>query len=260
MGEVVEISSISTTAATFVAVGAGSHADNAAVTPAMYAGATTDDLILVVGRIRGTAGSLAITTGYTLLKQIGNLYLWAKVHDGTESDPTLTPTGGAAGDTVSGFTFGLRGMPVTLDDLTDLIVQPSVSQSNSSAQNIAYGGVYPHRQEGCVVLAIAGKSDDWTSVAVQAGSGLIEIAEPDTTTGSDQGLYAAYQIQTTPAAVVEGSFVVTGGASAVSESMVLALVGGYQTLTVSNRALNGLTASHARGTLIEVEDAHALGL
>jgi hypothetical protein len=256
-GEVVAVSGISTTAATYVAAGAGSHADNAAVTPAMYAGATTGDLICVVGRIRGTTGALADPTGYTLMKQIGRLYLWAKVHDGSEADPTLTPSLGAAGDTVSGFTFGLRGMPTTLTDLTDIIVPPAPSQSNSSAQNIAYGGIYPKHQEGCVILLIAGKSDDWTSAAV---TGLTEIGEPDTTTGNDQGLYAAYSIQTTPAVVAESSITVTGGASAVSESMLLALAGGFQTFTISARSVNGAVKSHTAGTQIEVENALPLAL
>lgn len=256
-GEECEVSAIATTAAAYVAVGAASHADNAAVTPALYAGHAERDLICVLARIRGTAGSLATPTGYTLMEQTGNLYLFGKVHDGSESDPTLTPAGGAAGDTVSAFTFGLRGTPATLDDLGDMVIT-SVGQSNASAQDIAYGGVYPWLQEGCVILLLAGKSDDWTSVAVP--SGFTEIAEPDTTTGSDQGLYAAYAIQTVPAVVNEGSLVVTGGAAAVSESMVLALAGGYQTMTVTTRSVNGVTKSHAAGTRIEVEDAYWLAL
>ena len=256
-GEVIEVSTIATTAATYVAAGAASHADNAAVTPALYTGHTTDDWICVLARIRGTAGSLATPTGYELVKQVGKLYLFAKVHDGTESDPTITPSGGAAGDTVSAFTFGLRNMPITLDALSDAIVT-SDTRSNSSAANIGYGAAYPYLQPGCVVLLLAGKSDDWTLVAVP--SGFTEIAEPSSTTGSDQGLYAAYQIQTTPALAAEGSLVVTGGASAVSESMVLALAAGYQTMTVSARSVNGVVKSHSAGTLIEVEDALVLGL
>jgi len=255
-GETADISGISTTAGTYVAAGAASHADNAAVTPAMYAGATTSDLICVLARIRGSAGALAVT-GYELMHQIGELCLFARVHDGTEADPTVTPTGGAAGDTVSAFTFGLRGTSCTFTTLADMIVT-SVSQTNASAANIAYGGVYPIQQEGCILLLLAGKSDDWTSVAVP--SGWTEIAEPTTTTGSDQGLYAAYQIQTTPALAVAGSLVVTGGGSAVSESMVLALAAGYQTLTVSARSVNGVVKAHSAATKIEVENAHVLGL
>jgi hypothetical protein len=46
-----------------------------------------------------------------------------------------------------------------------------------------------------------------------------------------------------------GSLVVTGGASAVSDSLVLALVGGYQTLTVT-RSVNGVQKAQVAGAEI----------
>jgi hypothetical protein len=258
-GEVVEVSGIATTAATYVGRGALSSADNAAVTPTTTGfGATDGDLLLCLGRMYGTAGSLSTaSSGWKLIKQVNNLYLWAAIRSST-TPITVTPSGGAAGDVVSATVFALHSMSVTLDDLADLIVT-SDTRSNSSAQNIAYGGVYPPRKyPGCVVLLLAGKSDDWTSVAVPAG--FTEAGEPSTTTGSDQGLYLAYQIQTTPTVVNEGSLVVTGGASAVSESMILAIPGGYQTFTISARSVNGAAKSHTAGTLIEVADPLVLSL
>lgn len=262
-GETADVSSIATTAGTYVAAGAMSSADNAAVTPAMYAGATTRDLICVLARIRSaSAGTISITDGYTRLPITGftassPMQLWAKVHDGSESDPTVTPTGGSAGDTVSAVTFGLRGTPSTLEDLADIVVD-SLGQANASAANIAYPGLFTRYQEGCIVLALGGKDDDWTSVATL--SGFTEAVDSSTTTGSDQGLVVDYVIQTTPAVINEGSFTVTGGASAVSEGALVAIAAGYQTLTVSARSANGLVASHAAGTEEEVVDAFVLGL
>lgn len=262
-GEVVRVSSIATTAGTFVAAGAMSSADNAAVTPAMFAGSAALDLILVVGGIRSaSAGTISMPADYTRLRITGlsassPLQVWAKVHDGSEPDPTVTPTGGAAGDTVSAVTLGLRGMPCTLDDLQDLVVD-SLGLSNASAQNIAYPGLYAKNQEGCVLLVIGRKDDDWTSVA--ALSGFTEAVDSSTTTGNDQGLVVDYQIQTTPVVVNEGSLVVTGGAAAVSEGAVLALAAGFQTFTVSARAVNGTVKAHTVGTRIEVEDAAVLAL
>lgn len=255
-GELCGVSSINTTAATFVAASGIQSADNAAVTPSLYAGHTTRDWILVLARMHGSAGTLATPTDYEVVYQVNNLYLFGKIHDGSESNPTVTPSGGAAGDVVAAITFGLRNMPITLDAMADAIVVFS-EKSNSSAQDIAYGGVYPFYQEGCVVLLIAGKSDNWTSVAVPTG--LTEITEVSTTTGNDEGLYAAYQIQTTPACVPEGSLVVTGGAAAVSESFVIALAGGWQVMTIT-RSQNGVVKSHAFGTRIELADAKVLGL
>lgn len=261
--ETADVSTIATTAATYVAAGAMSSADNAAVTPALYAGGTARDLILVLARIRSvSAGTLATPTGYTRLpiknlSATDKMQLFAKVHSGSESNPTVTPSGGSAGDTVSAVTFGLRGMPCTLEDLADIVVD-SWGLINASAQNIAYPGLYPRLQEGCVVLALGGKDDDWTSVATLTG--FAEAVDSSTTTGSDQGLVVDYVIQTTPAVVNEGSFTVTGGASAVSHGALIALAGGYQTMTVSARSTNGVVKSHAAGTKIEVDKPYVLGM
>jgi hypothetical protein len=261
LGEVFTASACATTAGTYVAAGAASHADNAAVSPAIYAGDAAGDLILVLAAIRSSGtGTLATPTGYTRLEVFGstdNVQLFAKVHDGSESAPTVTPSSGSAGDTVSAFTFGLRGTPTTLDDLDDIRVD-SLAQLNASAANIAYPGLYTKNQEGCIVLLVAWKQDDYTSIAVP--SGFTEILEASTTTGSDQSLYAAYQIQTTPAAVNDTSLAVTGGASAISRAAVVALAAGYQTFTASARGVNGAALSHPVGARIEVEDPGVLAM
>jgi len=253
-GEVVEVSAISTTAATYVGRGALASADNAAVTPATTGfGAADGDLLCCLGRIRGTTGSLTATAGWDLMGQIGNLYLWGQIRSGT-TPITVTPTGGAAGDVVSATVFALHNMPTTVDP-SELVLDVA-SQSNGSAQDIAYPGVLPVIP-GVVVLLLAGKSDDWTSVLP---SGLTESGEPSTTTGNDQGLYIGYQIQTTAALVNGGTLVVTGGAAAVSEAMTLVLAAGFQTMTVATRSVNGVVKSHAAGTRIEVENAYVLAL
>lgn len=261
-GETADISSIATTAATYVAAGAASHADNAAVTPAMFAGATARDGIFVLAAIRSSGtGTVTMPADYARLTSVWgaslNAALFFKAHSGSESNPTVTPVGGAAGDTVTAFTFGFRGTPSTLTDPDDMVVT-ALALLNASAANIAYGGIYPRYQEGCVVLLLAWKQDDYTSIAVP--SGFTEILEASTTTGSDQSLYAAYAIQTTSAVVNEGSLVVTGGASAISRSAVVAIAAGSQTLTVSARSVNGVVKSHAAATRIEVDNPFVLAL
>ncbi|HEX6968886.1 MAG TPA: hypothetical protein VF174_08790 [Micromonosporaceae bacterium] len=265
-GEVITLSGISSSAASFVAAGAASHADNAAVTPALYAGGAIRQLILVFAAIRSSGtGTLATPTGYTRLpvfNSTDHVQLFAKVHTGTESDPTITPSGGAAGDTVSAFTFGLSATPSTLgtatgSSLSDIVLD-SIVQLNASAANIGYGGLYAWQWTGNVNLLLAWKQDDYTSIAVP--SGWTEILEASSTTGNDQGLYAAYRIDTTPVLTPEGSLVVTGGASAISRSAVVALAGGIQVMTISARSVNGVTKAHSAGAIIAVEDPAVLAL
>lgn len=265
-GELVEVTSIATTAATFVAAGAMSSADNAAVTPALYAGNTANDWICVLARIRdASAGTLTTPAGYTRIAINGwdassPMQLFVKVHSGSESSPTVTPTGGAAGDTVSAVTFGLRNMPITLTNLNNAVVD-SGSLTNSSAQDIAYPGLTVARNrcliDGCVVLLLGGKDDDWTSVATV--SGFTEAVDSSTLTGNDQGLVVDYVIQTTATPVGHGSFTVTGGAAAVSGGAAVAFAGGFQTLTAI-RSVNGVTMSQAAGAALQMEDDLVLSL
>ena len=259
-GETVTVSGIGTTPVSFVNAGTNAHADNAAVTPGMYTGAAANDVILVLAAVRSaSAATISITTGYTRLPvwpSTANIQLYAKVHTGSESDPTITPSGGSAGDAVSAFTFGLRGAPCSLANLADLVVDSAI-QSNAAAQNIAYPGLYPWLQEGCFVLVIGHKDDDWTSVATL--SGMTEMRDISTPLGNQQGLVVDYVIQTRPALVAEGSFVVTGGASAVSRSAAIAIAGGYQTMTVT-RSANTVSKAQTARTLIEVENALVLGM
>jgi len=259
-GEVVTVDGISTTAATYVAAGAASHADNAAVTPALYAGGAAKDLILVFAAIRSSGtGTLQTPTGYTRLpvwSSDENVQLFAKVHSGSESDPTVTPSGGSAGDTVSAVTVGFRNMPISLIDLADIVVR-SERILNASAQDIIYPEMGNPKVAGCVVLALGWKQDDWTSVA--ALTGFTEAVDVSTTTGSDQGLVVDYVIQTAKLPVLAGTFAVTGGASAISRAAVVALAGGYQTLTVS-RSTNSVQKSHAAGTRIGLDKPLVLGM
>ena len=266
-GEVVEVSTIATTAATFVAAGTAAHASNADVTPGLPAGHTTNDLLLIYAAIRNSGTGVPVApTGYhiptdadgnPIFPADSNAQVFAKVHDGSESDPTVTFTGGVANADTSAQMCAFRNMPITLTDLAGIVLSAQ-TQLNTSAQDIAVPHLPVTPYAGQIVLAFGWKQDDWTSVV--SPSGFTEIGEPDTTTGDDQGITWAYRIDTTPAIVRDASFVVTGGASAISRSAVAAIAAGFQTMTVSARSVNGTTKSHAVGTLIEVNDPLVMGL
>lgn len=256
-GEVARVSSIATTAGTFVAIGAGNHTDNGPRTAVLPAFAAAD-LILVVGAIRSSGtGTVNAPAGYTRLpifRDTDNVGVFAKVAAASESNPTVTFNNGVAGDTCSVVALVLRGTPTSLVDLADVVVD-NVAQLNGSAQDVAYGGLYPWKQEGTIQLLVVWKQDDYTSVAPPAG--FTEAGEFSSTVGNDQSLYIAYKIDTTPSLTPEGTVVVTGGAAAISRSAVTALAAGYQTFTLSTRNVNAIPGGKAQtaGTKVEVEDA-----
>lgn len=258
-GEEAAITAVATTAATYVAVGTADHDDNAAVTPGDYAGGAVGDWVVVVAGSRDTTSpTLAITDPnytYDLLgQQQGGLYVWAAFRAASTPAPTITPTGGAAGDTVSAQVFGLRGMPIT-GSPSDWVLD-FIGQTNASAQDIAFGRLEPGGYAGRVILVVGRKSDDWTSASI---SGPLEITETTSTSGNDQSLYAARRIDTTPTEVAAASITATGGGAAVSDSLVIALQGGYQTFTVT-RGVNGVAKPHAVGDEIELLDPLVLSL
>jgi len=261
-GELATVSGIATTPATFVAAGTVAHANNASVTPSLPAGVAANDLLIIFAAIRNSGtGTPVAPTGYTRLPIFGstdNAQVFAKVHSGTESDPTVTFNSGVANADTSAQMCAFRSMPISLPDLADIVLAPANTQLNASAQNVAVPALSLKPYPGQVVLAFGWKQDDWTSVT--SPTGFTEIGEPDTTTGDDQGITWGYRIDTTPAVVSDASFTVTGGAAAISRSAVAALAAGFQTMTVSARSVNGVVKSHAAGTLIEVADPLIAGL
>jgi hypothetical protein len=202
--------------ASYIAAGAAVHGDNTSLHPAFPAGIVAGDTIVIVTEIRNTAafaGDVNTPGGWTQLLNLGHVVVVAQEWDGQFTAPTCVFTGGIAGDTTSAQCFALRGVKVSLNGTP-------ASITNVSAQNVATPAFTPLRNGGAVLVGMW-KQDDFTSVATLAG--LTEAAEASTVTGNDQGHALDYVIQTAPATIGATSFVVTGGAAAVSKGWALAL-------------------------------------
>lgn len=242
-GEVVTATALANVTLSYVAVGAVSHANNASVTPGLPAGLATGDLMFMLVAIRSTGGAAPNTpTGWWPLSSSTNVALYAKLAGAGEAAPTVTFSGGAAGDDTSGQIAAFRPSSPLLTTLSpgDLL-SVEAWQTNASGQDIAYRPVplVDGFTDNALILYLGWKQDDWTSVASPG----TEIDEPDTVTGNDQGIVWAYQIQTTRTAVAPGSFTVTGGAAAVSKSAVVVVNLRHQLVTVT-RSVNGVVKAH----------------
>jgi len=241
-GERVRVTAMaSATAPTFVAAGTASSGSSGSRTPGMPAGVVGGDVVLIFASTRNSGtGTVDTPADWASLLSFGNMALLGRVYDGVWTMPTVTFTGGAANEDTLAQSAAFRNMCFDLSR----IVHSSNTQLNASAQNIATPllGV---RRDRCVVLHLGWKQDDYTSVAALSGS--TEIQELFSTAGNDASQIWDYRIQTTAVGIDETSFVVTGGASAISRSAVVALVGGYQTATVT-RSINGVSMAQAAGT------------
>jgi hypothetical protein len=245
-GEQVTVTAVANNAITFVAAGTVAHGNNASVAPGIPAGIQNGDLLLLFAAIRGTSATVSDVSGWSeAWLSHGHVKVFAKKTTGTESSPTVSFTGGAAGDDTSAQICAFRNATKLLQ---------VAHQTNGSAQNIAYPLIDTDR-DGTVIVWVGWKQDDWTSVT---GPGT-EIGEPDTTTGNDQGIVWAYQIQTDATNVAAGSFTVTGGGAAVSKSGWLQLDGSVQTFTAT-RSVNGVSKAQTQDTAVALSRPHVLAL
>lgn len=202
--------------ATYVGAGAPVHGDNATLHPAFPAGLQVGDVIFVLSAIRNTAafaGNVNTPGGWVPLLPFTHVSLVAQEWDGQFTAPTVQFSGGAAGDTTSAVCFAARGIKVSLNGAVATL-------TNASAQNIAVPGQTPTRDGGFLIQG-GWKQDDYTSVATLAFA--TEAFEASTVTGNDQSMVIDYAIQTAAAAVGATSFVVTGGAAAVSKGWAVML-------------------------------------
>ena len=234
---------------TFVSAGTVTHGNNASITPGAPAGAANGDALILMAAIRNSGtGTVDLPTGWTAIAESGNFRIMGRYRTGVAADtPTVTFTGGVANADTSAVILAFRNLSIRATGTP-------LTQLNGSVQDIAYpalkrwnnGGT--HRYTNDVVLVAGWKQDDWTSVAALAG--FTEAVDASTITGNDQGFVIDYRIDTALTEVTAGSLVVTGGAAAISRSIVVALrpLGLIKvTRNINNSAIAHVTGDKVRG-------------
>jgi hypothetical protein len=242
---------VATTAITYVSGNTVAHANNGgSLSPSLPASMQAGDLILLFAVIRDTAATVDVPTGYTRLLGSNNMALLGKIHDGSESAPTVTFTGGGANDTTSCAMFAVRG---TIQDIDHVMVEWA-EWSNPSASGVEFPPLAAPRYDGCIVFYFLQQAATWTSIA---STGYTEVLDSASALGDDQSVAAGYIIQTAAAAITAGSFATTGGSSAVSRALLVAFAPGLQTLTVTRGTP---AASHSAGDQVRVDRIGNLAL
>lgn len=205
-----------------VRAGTSSATNGTAPTPALPASLAAGDIMVAVFYSRENVdGTVSISAGWTQIVNDrtsgGLLGVWYRVWQSGDAAPTFTLGGhatGATGDSAIAVIFAYAGGNTS--DVDDVI---GTISTNVSQQNIgAITGITPS-ENNCLVVAIGGKRDDWTSVATITD--YTELAEPDTVSGADAGLVVDYWIQTTATATGNETFTVTGGANAEGKGVII---------------------------------------
>jgi hypothetical protein len=213
---------VGTAAIGFVGAGASSTGSSGSRTPGLPAGLSVGDVVLIAASMRTTGGSVNTPTDWTVLASApGSFFkIFGRVYDGVWTMPTITFTGDTALEDTIAMSCAFRRM--------QLSPVSAVTQANSSQQNIAFPALTNTVTDGPLVggslMIIAGwKQDDWTSVDDLAGTPT-EIGEAVSTAGNDAGQVWDYWRQfagTTQQSLAADSLIVTGGAAAISRSIVL---------------------------------------
>lgn len=255
-GELVTLSGISggVGSISFVSAGTSSAADNASVTPGLPAGLVNGDVVLILVSIRNTAATVNTPSGWTasytqagtnfrLLSRVYNSAVWTTM-------PTVTVSGGSAGNTVIAQSAAFRGISLLPTKINSPVSSSHIDIAvRTSAMNSVHG------QYG-LRLVCGNHFDDWTSVVPP--SGLDEIEEIDSTLGSDMGQVWAYAIDgisaNFPGTKGQAEFTVTGGTAAANKSFVVFFGASPQTFTISARSVNNVIKSHSTGASIDIAE------
>lgn len=211
--DVYDTGKIASATGALVNVGAAATANNASVTPALPAGMADGDTLLMLASIRSSGtGTVVTPLGWKALVTSGNVTLLGKIASSSEVAPTVTFAGGSAGDDTIAQIAAFRNVPLS--------VFASATLLNASAQNVAYPALTVPLNNG-LVLVIGWKQDDSTGYAALAG--MAELGEANPTAGNDASQAWDYVLQGAASNIGASSFTVTGGASAISRGLTVAI-------------------------------------
>lgn len=201
---------------TYVAAGVAATGNNASVAPALPAGVAAGDLLLAVASIRNSGtGTVNVPAGWSQVAVFGNLAVLGRWYGAGVTAPTITFTGGVANADTIARVVAFRG--VSPDALAQSV---SATLLNGSAQNIPFPALDVPEDAYALLMALW-KQDDATSLTTPAGWTAIGLT--NSTAGDDALQALFYEIQTTETDIISGSSTVTGGASAISRGLLLAL-------------------------------------
>jgi hypothetical protein len=235
-GEVMTVTAISTLGS-FIGAGAAQTSNNAAIVGVpIHASTVKGDAMYLVAGSRNVSVDMGFTppAGWDpLVNNLSSLKIWGRMARGGDTAPTVTPTGGAAGDDVLAQIYTFRGGTVRQFPPDG---DASVTVSGSAA-DIAYSSLTTNR-DSCLFLLAGLRMDDWTGGAAPVG--FTECGDFSATAGNDAGLWVGYQFAGASSEnVAAGSIVITGGVSAASRSVLIAVDTNVQQMTITRGVNNG---------------------
>lgn len=198
----------------YVGAGTAQTGNNTSLTPPHPAGLAVGDTKLILASIRSSGtGTVNTPTGWVQVATSGNFTLLGRVHQSGDTAPLVTFAAGAAGDDTLAQMIAIRGSQIFANQIRTVL--------NGSAQDIA-GPASAVFLTACLFLTCVWKQDDYTSTSTPSSG--VKIAEIASTAGNDAGMSWSYNLSgpgNIGVTLVPGTITVTGGAPAISRSMLV---------------------------------------
>ncbi|QFU87884.1 hypothetical protein [Amycolatopsis sp. YIM 10] len=187
------------------------HADNAAVTPTIAAGLQVDGMLLtLVVACRSTAQTVDTPAGWIKIIDYQTVKVFHKRWTAGTVNPTITPAGGAAGDTVTAYIVGFSNAEPGYTALA--------TQTNASGQNIPTPSLTVPDPNSAIAL-VAHKLAEVTTTSVL--SLFLNSAVNSTAVGLDQAaIWQRASAASNISSVAAQTLTITGGAAAISRAVI----------------------------------------
>jgi hypothetical protein len=236
---------------TFVAFGTSAAADAAAISPGLPTGWAQGDLLLLFHATRDTTFTSIpqVPAGYTNLVTSANMRISYKYATSSESAPSATYSGGS-GDTCLAIMAAVR--PATTVSGATIA---SATQLNGSAQNIDFLGLAANAARE-IRMYFGWKADDSTAATDLAG--FDNTTRVTSTLGNDATIVVGVQPFSFPYDINDNTVTITGGAAAVSRTLVASFRSTTNPLQVATTS--ALPAAVASGSDIRVWQPPVLAL
>lgn len=195
----------------FIASGTAVTGNNTSLVPVAPAGLAVGDLKLIAASIRNSgAGTVNTPAGWTKVAESGNEALLARIHQGGDTPPTVTFSGGVANADTLVQMACFRNAKLTPNDIA--------GQLNLTDQNVLFPNI-TLKGPGMIIY-LGWKQDDMTSSTTPTFA--VKIGDVSSTTGDDAAMF--WYFFGNPASNYGLSFggspvLVTGGATAISRAL-----------------------------------------
>lgn len=186
--------------------------DGGSVSPGCNGSTLIGDLVLLYATVRFQGATVNQPAGWTTLLDMGNAKVFGRyaTANGTVTQ-AVTFSGAGAGDDTTAQMTTFRNSDIA-------VAGTPATQSNASAQNIAWPGASPSVAGSFGVIA-GWKQAGWSSAPVPSYALLGEAGQVSATTGNDSGhVWWVSQYRTTTEELPPGLWTVTGGSAQISKA------------------------------------------